>query len=63
MPPPLLRKMTYQTLLSLLQLLEPKQLEMEVIALIDAEPWPCNKYQVAPKDDPEYPNRPYLVFE
>ena len=40
-----------------------EQLDKEVMGLIDAEPWKPSCYQIAPADDPDLPNQPYLLFD
>lgn len=56
--------MTWLELLTLMQQLSHEQLNTKVVALIDAEPWtPEPGLPIAPADDPEYPNTPYLFFK
>ncbi len=55
--------MTWKQLLEQLQQASEEQLSKEVVAIIDGEPWKPSCYQIADKDDPDFPNTPYLLFE
>lgn len=56
--------LTWKAVLEQLQKCTPEQLEMPVVALIDAEPWEAAEFKIA-RVDPEdqYSNSPYLTFE
>lgn len=56
-------RMIYKELLERLSQLNDTQLNTTVIALIDGEPWDCDRFEISDPNDDWKPNQPYFVYE
>lgn len=55
--------MKYWQLLERLKNLTDDQLNKDIIALIDLEPWKASDFKIGPKDDESFPDQPYFIYD